>query len=112
MQTFVCVFQIGFQTKTLETHALKLLNNLHGMKQGGCNFHENLKSELIGEKRDFVQLDADLYTFYEEGIIVLWCVDYCLMFAQDDNKIDILLIFSSEDFLCVDEGEADRYLGE
>ena len=33
------------------------------------------------------------------------------MFAQDGKKIDELFKCSSEDFLCVDKGEADGCLG-
>ena len=89
---------------------LKVLKNLHGLKQRRNDFHEKLKAELISEKRNFVHSDADPCAFCEETIITLCCVDDFLMFTQDDHKIDEIFKSSSEDFLCTDKGEADGCL--
>ena len=81
------------------------------MKQGRHDFHDKLKAELVGEKRNFVQSDDGLCAFCKEGVIASCCVDNFLMLAQDDKKIDELFTSLSGDFLYSDEGEADGCLG-
>ena len=60
---------------------LKLLKNLHSLRQGGHNFHEKLKAELTSAKRGYMQSEADPCAFYKKGIIILYYVDDCLLFT-------------------------------
>ena len=69
----------GFKLKSKDKYVLKLIKNLYGLKQGGYNFHEKLKSEL--ETHDFIQSITNLCAFLNKCIIVLCHVCDCLLFA-------------------------------
>ena len=70
-----------------------------------------MKIELTSPNRGFIQSSADPCAFYKKGIIVLFYVDDCLLFAQEQKDIDELIVSLQQDFNCTDKGEADRYLG-
>ena len=101
----------GFRPKTKDKHVIKPLKNLHGLRQGGCNFYENLKVELTSTTRGFIQPEVDSCAFYKKGITALWYVDDFLMFARGQKLIDKLIMSLKQDFLCTDEGEAGGHLG-
>ena len=99
----------GFQIPGPIAHVIKLIKNLQGLKQGGYNFYEKLKYELL--RRDFIMSEVDPCIFYKKGIIVLTYVDDCLTFAQDSSLVTDFYNSLQKDFNCTDEGEADGYLG-
>ena len=47
----------GFQILGPIAHVIKLIKNLHGLKQGGYDFYEKLKYELL--RRDFIMSEVD-----------------------------------------------------
>ena len=99
----------GFQIPGPTSYVIKLIKNLYGLKQGGYNFYEKLKYELL--RRDFIMSEVDPCIFYKKGIIVLTYVDDCLIFAQDSSLVTDFYNSLQKDFNCTDEGEADGYLG-
>ena len=101
----------GFRPKTRDKCVIKLLKNLHGLRQGGCNFYERLKTELTSTKRGFIQSESDPCDFHRKGIIVLCYAYDCLTFAHDQKLIDKLIMHLKGFLLCTDEGEADRNFG-
>ena len=101
----------GYDINSSTRNVIKLIKNLYGLKQRGCNFYIKLRSELLNPKRGFVQSQSDPCVFYKKGIIVLCYVDDCLMFSQDKQSVNNLISSLQEDFLCTDEGPADGHLG-
>ena len=54
---------------------------------------------------------ADPCDFYKKGMIVLYYVDGCLLFAQSRKLSDEPFASLQEYFLCTHEGEGDGHLG-
>ena len=81
---------MGFRISNKDRHVIKLIKNLCGLKQGGYNFCEKLKAELI--KRGHAQSETDPCVFNNKNIIVLCYVDDYLLFAQDNQLIMELLM--------------------
>ena len=99
---------MGFRISIKDRFIMNLIKNLCGLKQGGYNFYEKSKAELI--KRGCVQSEADPCAFYKKNVIVLCYADDCLLIAQDKHLITELLTSLQEDFTCTDEGEVDGCL--
>ena len=88
----------GFRTKIRDKHVIKLLKNLHGLRQGGHDFFENLNAEIASTKRGFIKSEACSCDFYRRCIIVLCYADYCLTIARDKKLIDKLITSLKTDF--------------
>ena len=86
----------GFHIKNKDRCIIKLIKNLCGLREGGCNFYEKLKSEL--EKRGHIQSAADQCAFYKNVMIVLYYFDDFLLFAQTRESNDELFASLKEDF--------------
>ena len=81
----------------------------YGLRQGGCNFYEKLKSEL--EKRGHIQSAADPYAFCKKDTIFLCHLDCYVLLAQTIKLSDELFTSSQEVFIFTDEGVTDGHLG-
>ena len=79
------------------------------MKQGGFNFYENLKSELL--KRGRTQYEAGRCACHENGIILFFYVYNFTMTAQGYQNVTNFFQSLKKDLLSYYEGEVDGRLG-
>ena len=81
-------FQINGQTEAEsdKCYALKINNNLYGLKQGSFNGYEKLKASLVD--RDFKPSDIDPCLYIGNGIIILTYVDDCIIVGPSMDRID------------------------
>ena len=101
-------FNVGPES---ERYVLKLQKNLYGLKQAGHNWFEKLSSALGNLLIN--QSKVDPCVFIGEDVIVLVCVDGCLMFSRNKDKINQLTdkLKNKEKLDLTDEGDVDKYLG-
>eukprot|EP00957_Ditylum_brightwellii_P038102 2881390-Ditylum_brightwellii.AAC.1 len=82
---------------------LKLKKNLDGLKDAGRIWWEYLFSGL--EQMGFKQCVADQCIWKRYVIIIIVYVDDCLVFVNDKEKVDTLVLDISKQFEITDEGE-------
>jgi len=91
------------------SHYIKLNKNLYGCKQAARNWFKHLTQGLL--KEGFKQSTSDPCLFLRKDCILVVYTDDCIIFAQDDTTIDILLRNLSQTFLLEDQGSVQDYLG-
>lgn len=71
-----------------KTHVLKLRKSLsvYGLKQAGLNLHLKLKKAL--EDGGYVEALSDPCVFLKKKIIILVCVDDCIIISKSAELID------------------------
>ena len=73
-----------------EGKVLKLKKSLYGLKQSPRNFFNHLKTNLI--KVGFEQkVDVDPCLFISDKVICITYVDDCIMVAEDDADINVII---------------------
>ena len=93
-------------------YVLKLNRSLYGLKQGSYNWFEKLRKGLLD--RRFSQSQVDPCVFMGHRCIVLTYVDGCLIIADEESKIVMLVKFlrgGKENFVFTVKGSIDKYLG-
>ena len=74
-----------------------------------------IRDNLTNDKEDgmnFRQSEIDPCLFYQNGCIMLICVDACLIFAKEKSDADrVIEQLISLDFILTDEGDISAYLG-
>ena len=73
-----------------QQHRLKLLQNLHGLKDAGATWFNHLRKGLV-EDLKFKQSLVDPCLFYRGQVILVICVDDCLVFTPKKSEADNLI---------------------
>ena len=111
--TVYCHLPAGFHIEggmKNEEYVIVLEKNLYGTKQAAANWFEMLRDNLI--KEGFKQSIIDPCLFVKDDTIIVTYVDDCLIFSDEKEKIDKLLIQLKKTFNLTDEGEdVKAYLG-
>ena len=111
--TVYCHLPAGFHIEggmKNEEYVIVLEKNLYGTKQAAANWFEMLRDNLI--KEGFKQSIIDPCLFVKDDTIIVTYVDDCLIFSDEKEKIDKLLIQLKKTFNLADEGEdVKAYLG-
>lgn len=90
-----------------EAYCLKLLVNWCGLKDGGSNWYDCIKSGL--EDRGFVQSQIDPYLFTRGSLMIILYVDDVLIAAKHSTHIDNL-ISSLKEGIDIDTGKQNHKL--
>jgi hypothetical protein len=94
----------------VDTHVLKLLNNLYAQKQAGRVWNKHLTSSLV--KIGFVQSKVDECVFYRYGVIFMAYVDDGIFLCLNMGKIDqAILELRGAGYDIQDMGDVNYYLG-
>ena len=78
------------------------------LKYAGLEWFEKLKEGL--EDRRFVKYQVDPCVWYMEEMVLIFSVDYCLMFSPYKGKIDDVYAYIQSDFNIKDDWELNRYI--
>ena len=89
---------------------LKLLKNLCGLKDAGNTWHNHLRDGLIGDL-NFKQSLVDPCLFYRDKVLLVTCVDDCIIFSPEKKHADQLIEELKVKFTLEDEGDINSYLG-
>ncbi len=101
---------VGFTVEGAnEEYVLELKKTLYGLKQAGLNWYETLREHLFS--LGFKQSIIDSCCYMKGDLILLCYVDDCLIFCQDERKIDHLITNLRKKFILTDEGDIAAYLG-
>ena len=73
----------GFHVNDLDRHTIKLIKILHGMRQEGCNFYEEFKSELENEPTSNQQLILVLSMQRAQSFYDMLMISYCSPNPED-----------------------------
>ena len=73
-----------------QQHRSKLLQNLHGLKDAGATWFNHLRKGLV-EDLKFKQSLVDPCLFYRGQVILVICVDDCLVFTPKKSEADNLI---------------------
>ena len=90
-------------------HKLKLIKNLHGLKDARANWFEHLKKGL--KERNFEQSKVDPCLFHKKDLILVIYIDDCIMFTPKPHLVDEFIIDMKNDYHLEDEGDINAYLG-
>ena len=101
----------GFEVEGREKSkfVLRLKKNLYGLKQAGLSWFETLRTYLL--EQGFTQSESDPCFFHRNKLILVCYVDDCLIFAPEQNSIDVLISDLQKNFVLTDEGDVNMYLG-
>jgi hypothetical protein len=94
---------------TDKTHVLKLLKNMYGLKQAGCNWYNTLTDMLL--KSGFCQSSIDKCLFIRHNCIVIVYVDDCLLFSPHESILDEVITSLNKQFKITSSNSIDTYLG-
>ena len=92
-----------------QSHKLKLLQNLYGLKDAGATWYEHLKKGLFA--RGFTQSKVDPCLFFRKNLILVIYVDDCILMSPDSKEIDAFIADMQKDYTLEDEGDIGAYLG-
>ena len=92
-------------------YVLKLKKTTYGLKQGGYNFWVKLRDFLTPKEMGFINPAFDPCAFIKEGMIVLSCVNDCLVFAQNKTLTQNFNTSLKEEFKFNEEGPVSTCLG-
>ena len=90
-------------------HKLQLLQNLYGLKDAGATWHEHLKKGLFA--RNFKQSEVDPCLFCKNDLILVACVDDCMLMSPRKESADEFIIDMKKDCTLEDEGDINACLG-
>ena len=93
-----------------QQHRLKLLQNLHGLKDAGATWFNHLRKGLIEDSK-FKQSLVDPCLFCRGQVILVIHVDDCLIFTPKKSEADNLIQELEDKFTIEDEGDVSGYLG-
>ncbi len=102
----------GIPDGAYHMYILKLEKSLYGLKQASANWYEMLKKAL--KLWGFLESVSDSCVFIKKDIIVLVCVDNCIIVSKKSLLIAHFLQSlkdGSENFIFTDKGNFDKYLG-
>ena len=88
---------------------MKLLQNLYGLKDTSVTWCNHLKKGLLD--RGFKQSQVDPCLFYKKDLILITCVDDCILISPNPQLLDEWVINMKQDFTPEDEGNINAYLG-
>lgn len=83
--------------------------NLYTTKQAAENSFEILSEGLQKEK--FIQRKINPSLFLRKNFIVIFYVNDCFIFRNDDDTINELIEFLKRTFYWTEEGDVNAYLG-
>eukprot|EP00957_Ditylum_brightwellii_P077210 5867383-Ditylum_brightwellii.AAC.1 len=93
-----------------EDVVFKLRKNLYGLNDTGRTWWEHMSEGP--EKIEFKQCNADQFVWIKDGIMVVVCVDDCLIFGNKEREIEKLEQDLKSRFDITDEGKTiEKYLG-
>ena len=92
-----------------QTHVLKLLMSLYGLRQTGKNWFLCLKASLL--HRGFVQSQIDPCLFYSATVVIIVYVDDAILCGLNQHDINQVIESIKSDFKLTDEGDFHTYLG-
>ena len=92
-----------------KSHFIKLLRNLYGCKQAARNWFTHLNNVLLAQGFKQSSTDSCIYLCHDCLLVVY--TDDCLIFAPSEKMIDDLIKSLSENFLLVDQGAVQEFLG-
>ena len=92
-----------------QTHVLKLLMSLYGLRQAGKNWFLCLKASLL--HRGFVQSQIDPCLFYSATVVIIVYVDDAILCGLNQHDINQVIESIKSDFKLTDEGDFHTYLG-
>ena len=98
--------------KDSSKYLLKLKQSFYGLKQASMNWHCKLNTAFEG--RDFVESLSDPCVFISKEMIILGCVDDCIIISKKSfviQKFISSLKAGTEDFVFTEEGTMNFYLG-
>ena len=93
-------------------YILKLKKSLYGLKQASHNWYEKLNQSLLDQY--FTPSKIDSCIFMKYGMILIFYVDDCIILADSEARIDVLihsLKNGKEKYILTEEGSIDKFLG-
>ena len=92
-----------------ETHVLKLLKSIYGLKQAGCVWNKRLHHGLMQLK--FEQSKYDPCFYYRFNVVMGFYIDYCLIIAPIDAEIMKVYAYLKTKFEVTNKDPIYEYLG-
>jgi hypothetical protein len=91
------------------THVIKLLKNMYGLKQAGHNWYNSLTDHPL--KSGFKQSQVDKYLFIRDNCIIVVYVDDYLLFSPTDDVLERMIKNLCQVFTITTTSSSETYLG-
>ena len=88
---------------------LKLKKNLYGLRDAGRTWWEHLSEGLT--EMGFHSTETDQCVFVKDDVIILICVDDCVILSKNEDKIIETMELLKKKYAIIDEGNMEEYLG-